>query len=460
MNHFNRFTRLLAIVSVLGYFNHLLIANYGSPTVNDPNPNYDPIDPHLSTIDTPEYSRKMYRQFATNKMLKEAKSISSDYRNILKNVEKRHEKYDSARIKPKKLALVFHVLHSKDIGYVDEKQIHEQVALLNSYFQPKVKIFRHEADVSEGFGDQQVDTEISFCIAATDDRTAKPMIYYYDESPIDLVASEDMKFRGSGGADVIEPDRFVNIWVCDLEGDQAGYSTFPGSDPTVDGIVIDYQFFGVSRGNHPQFNQGKTLVHLMGSYLHLIELWGLYPCGDDYLFDTPIHNGPNYGCPGYRHISSCGGNQIEMTMNFMDNTNDACMYMFTEGQKYRMHSVLAVGGPRASLLDHDRTLCSKEQLPEVMVDQAAPLPLHFKLSLAPNPARDRFFITMAHKEPVEVSINIYDINAKIVHTQQIVVNQRLQLGINCTDWTPGVYSIICASPHLTDIFPRKIIVSP
>lgn len=36
-----------------------------------------------------------------------------------------------------------------------------------------------------------------------------------------------------------------------------------------------------------------------------------------------------------------------MTMDYMDYTDDACMYMFSNGQKARMLSVFATDGPRA-----------------------------------------------------------------------------------------------------------------
>jgi hypothetical protein len=37
-----------------------------------------------------------------------------------------------------------------------------------------------------------------------------------------------------------------------------------------------------------------------------------------------------------------------MTKNYMDYTDDACMYMFSAGQETRMLAVFAAGGPRNS----------------------------------------------------------------------------------------------------------------
>ena len=38
-------------------------------------------------------------------------------------------------------------------------------------------------------------------------------------------------------------------------------------------------------------------------------------------------------------------------MNYMDYVDDACMYMFSEGQKTRMRTLFGAGGARESMLN-------------------------------------------------------------------------------------------------------------
>ncbi|HET9430112.1 MAG TPA: zinc-dependent metalloprotease, partial [Chitinophagaceae bacterium] len=58
-------------------------------------------------------------------------------------------------------------------------------------------------------------------------------------------------------------------------------------------------------------------------------------CGNDFVDDTPLHNTYNFGCPGEGHLSTCTGNPLEMWMNYMDYTDDRCMYFLSDGQVSR-----------------------------------------------------------------------------------------------------------------------------
>ncbi len=162
--------------------------------------------------------------------------------------------------------------------------------------------------------------------------------------------NDDMKKSTKGGINPTSPSTTLNIWVCNLANNILGYAQFPGGSLSTDGVVVDNNAFG--RGNYSlftNFNKGRTATHEVGHYFNLRHIWGDATCGNDFVSDTPVHNTSNGGCPSYPHYSTCSGNPVEMTMNYMDYTYDACMYMFSAGQAARMQATYAVGGPRASL---------------------------------------------------------------------------------------------------------------
>jgi hypothetical protein len=68
--------------------------------------------------------------------------------------------------------------------------------------------------------------------------------------------------------------------------------------------------------------------------MNLRHIWGDATCSD-LVSDTPTHNAANYGVPAYPHYSTCSGNPVEMTMNYMDYTDDRGMFMFSNGQKIK-----------------------------------------------------------------------------------------------------------------------------
>lgn len=157
-----------------------------------------------------------------------------------------------------------------------------------------------------------------------------------------------VKSTSQGGLSPISPTTKLNIWVCNLSNGILGYAQFPGGASSTDGVVIDDNAFGTTGTAAAPFNKGRTATHEVGHWLNLRHIWGDATCGSDLVNDTPTHNTANYNCPAAGHRSTCSGTPIEMTMNYMDYTDDACMYMFSLGQKSRMLAVFAVGGPRNS----------------------------------------------------------------------------------------------------------------
>jgi hypothetical protein len=160
--------------------------------------------------------------------------------------------------------------------------------------------------------------------------------------------NDAMKKTNQGGLAAVTPTTKLNLWVCTIGGGILGYAQFPGGASATDGVVIDSKYLGTTgRATYP-FNLGRTATHEVGHWMNLRHIWGDATCGSDLVADTPTHNTANYGVPTYPHLSTCSGTPVEMTMNYMDYTDDRGMYMFSLGQKARMDAVFAVGGSRAS----------------------------------------------------------------------------------------------------------------
>lgn len=134
---------------------------------------------------------------------------------------------------------------------------------------------------------------------------------------------------------------YINIFVQSGTG-LLGYSPLGGAGDG-DGVVIDATAFGIGNGcgsivPDAPYDLGRTLTHEMGHYLFLDHIWG-DGCGtDDLVSDTPESNEPYYDCP---EIGAATCSSTDMHMNYMDYTNDACMYMFSEGQVSRSASYIA-----------------------------------------------------------------------------------------------------------------------
>lgn len=224
------------------------------------------------------------------------------------------------------------VLYNSSTENVSDAQIQAQIDVLNDDFR------KRNSDASDlpsasTFGNDITDTEIEFSFNVSTDITRK------STNVTEWDTNDAMKKSSQGGIDPTNPDTTLNIWICNISGGILGYAQFPGGNSSTDGIVILYS--SLPGGSAAPYNLGRTATHEVGHYLNLRHIWGDGRCRqDDFVTDTPTSDGANYGCPSFPTVNC---KTTDMTMNYMDYTNDACMYMFTDGQRNRMRALLATG---------------------------------------------------------------------------------------------------------------------
>jgi len=158
-----------------------------------------------------------------------------------------------------------------------------------------------------------------------------------------------MKSSTTGGTNAWNTGQYLNIWVCNLSNNTLGYAQFPGGAAATDGVVILTTAFGRYGSASAPFNLGRTATHEVGHWLNLRHIWGDASCGNDFVSDTPTQQAANTGCPSFPKRTCGNTTNGDMFMNYMDYTDDACMYMFSTGQSSRMNALFAAGGARASL---------------------------------------------------------------------------------------------------------------
>jgi hypothetical protein len=232
---------------------------------------------------------------------------------------------------------------------ITDALVQSQIDVLNADFR---KLNADVANTPSVFQALTADAEVNFCLARRDvSGNATTGIMRYSSTRTTAWGTSDaVKKTTSGGIAPWDASKYLNLWICYIGGGILGYAQFPGGAASTDGVVIDYQFFGVTPNSSTSYpyNLGRTATHEIGHWLNLRHIWGDGTCADDLVSDTPTQSTSNGGCPTHPHVTC--SNAGDMFMNYMDYTNDACMFMFSAGQKARMQALFATGGTRASLL--------------------------------------------------------------------------------------------------------------
>lgn len=233
------------------------------------------------------------------------------------------------------IPVVFNVIYKTTAQNVSLAQLQSQIDVLNEDFAAT----NTDYSISNPFDAvKSGDCGIRFVLDAVNRRQTNKTSW----------STNNAMKSSSQGIAPSSPTTKLNMWVCNMGGGILGYAQFPGGATSTDGVVLDDNATGRIGTAAAPFNLGRTATHEVGHWLNLRHIWGDATCGNDQVGDTPLHNTSNGGCPATGHQSTCTGTPLEMYMNYMDYTYDACMYMFSIGQKTRMNATFAVGGGRNS----------------------------------------------------------------------------------------------------------------
>jgi hypothetical protein len=206
----------------------------------------------------------------------------------------------------------FHVITDGENGNVTQAMIDSQIAVLSNAYGP------------QGF---------SFSLVSADRTDNRKWFNMRMGTGSEREAKKALR---KGGNDAL------NIYTANLGGGLLGWATFPSDyakNPTNDGVVILYS--SVPGGTAAPYNLGDTATHEAGHWMglyHTFQGGCSYP--NDYISQTPAERSAAFGCPVGR--DSCTAPSfpgLDPIRNFMDYTDDACMWEFVSEQAARMQDM-------------------------------------------------------------------------------------------------------------------------
>jgi hypothetical protein len=247
-----------------------------------------------------------------------------------------------------KIPVVVHVVYRTPEENISDEQIKSQIAVLNDDYQAK------NSDLSKvpvPFKPVIGDARIQFSLATSDPfgRPTAGITRTKTDRP-GFATDDSVKSKVGGGTDAWETERYLNIWVATLQGGALDYSQFPGGPRISDGVVVLNSAFGTVGSVKAPFDKGRTATSAIALYLDVRHIWGdRNDCvKGDFVADTPVQKGPNFGKPTFPHVTCNNGPNGDMFMNHLDYVDDDSRYMFTKGQVLRMYETLQ--GPRKRLV--------------------------------------------------------------------------------------------------------------
>ncbi len=238
---------------------------------------------------------------------------------------------DAARIYPNgsiTINVCFHVVsHSNGTGNIPDSRLTNQINAMNEHYSGlDTPAYRGAAS----------NTSFRFVNAGV---TCTVNDSWYNAGPGSAAQTAMKNALHQGTADDLN-------FHTNSGGGYLGWATFPNEyagAPLQDGVVCYWA--SLPGSTYVPCNEGDTGTHEVGHWLGLYHTFqGGCTLPNDGVADTPLERSPFFGCLGRKTPDTCkgaNGSGVDPVENFMDYTDDPCMYKFSLGQSDRADSMWA-----------------------------------------------------------------------------------------------------------------------
>ena len=335
------------------------------------------------------------------------------------------------------LPVVVHIVYNTSQQNITDAQVQSQIDVLNRDYS---KLNPDTANIPSYFAGLAANCGFQFELAKVDTNGYATTGIIRKQTAVQAFSiNDDIKSSATGGDDAWDRDKYLNIWVGNLQSGVLGYSSVPGCEKNIDGVTVLYSAFGTIGTAQAPFNLGRTCTHEIGHWLNMIHVWGDAYCGNDQVDDTPPQQQATYGNPS-GIIISCGNAPTgNMYMNYMDFTDDVGMHMFTIDQSARMHTLFAEGGARYPILSSDVLTATPIPNPNATTRSSGS---SIVLNFYPNPTVSTVSVSLSNESGIGSMLEVYNQVGQRVMVQRIT---SLNFQLNVSSLTNGVYYIQVSS---------------